>query len=247
MQNPAANDQPTTGCGVGPGKWPLTSNVPLTNLHEAWVLGNGDLAALVTFSPGELCFQLGKSDLWDARFDAVTEEWVLKQDDLIRCVQELGMTWPGGSWPLSAENPTWPGKRPADIPEYHDQPPAFEDVRHRPGPKPAGRLRLSIEASADTRIEATLDLARACLSLRVSREECTVHIEAFIERERNVLWLQVRTDRYAGYAELTLEKAPDSQDPEMPPPTVSCLDDRRACVSQTIPAGCDVDAFTWSL
>ena len=29
---------------AGAGKWPLTSAIPITNLHEAWVLGNGDLA-----------------------------------------------------------------------------------------------------------------------------------------------------------------------------------------------------------
>lgn len=142
---------------------------------------------------------------------------------------------------------TWPGKRPADIPEYYDQPPAFEDVRHRPGPKPAGRLRLCTEAMADARTEATLDLARACLSLRIIREECTVHIEAFIERERNVLWVRVQTDHYGGYVELSLEKTPDSQDPDMPAPILRCLDERRVCVSQTIPAGCDVEPFTWSL
>jgi hypothetical protein len=232
---------------AGPEGWPLTSAVPITNLHEAWVLGNGDLATLVTFSPNELCFQFGKSDLWDSRFDALTADWVLKHDDLIRYVKDLGMSWPGGSWPLSPENPTWPGERPEGIPQYHDQPPAFEAVRYRPGPKPAGRLRLFFEALSTDKIEAKLDLARARFSLRIIREQYTIEIEAFIERERNILWLQATTDNYAGYAEFNLEKMPDSEDPEMPAPTLDCLDERRACVSQTIPAGCDVEAFTWSL
>ena len=232
---------------AGPGKWPLTTAVSLTSLHEAWVLGNGDLAALVTFSPGEVCFQLGKSDLWDAPFDSLTKDWVLKQDDLIRYVKDLGMTWPGSSWPLSPENPTWPGKRPAGIREYCDQPPAFEQVRYRPGPKPAGRFRLLVEALADVRIEAALDLARACLSIRIIREQSTLHVEAFIERERNVLWVRVQTDRYGGYAELVVEKTPDSYDPEMPAPVLRCLDERRVSVCQTIPAGCDVESFTWCL
>ena len=242
---PTYSSAPKTS--AGPAKWPITTALPLSNLHEAWVLGNGDLAALVTFTPGEVCFQLGKSDLWDARFDAVTADWVLKQDDLIRYVKELGMTWPGSSWPLSAESPTWPGKRPSGIPEYYDQPPAFEQVRYRPGPKPAGRVRLCVEAMADARIEASLDIARACLSLRIIREQSTIHVEAFIERERNVLWLRVQTDRYGGYAEVILEKVPDSDDPDMPLPTLRCLDERRACVTQTIPAGCDVEPFTWAL
>jgi hypothetical protein len=246
-QDLPSSDQRSITDGNGPEKWPLKSSLPLTNLHEAWVLGNGDLAALVTFSPAEVCFQLGKSDLWDARFDAVTKDWVLKQDDLIRYVKEFGMTWPGSSWPLSADKPTWPGKRPDGIPEYHDQPPAFDQVRYRPGPKPAGRLRLCIEGMADARIDASLDLARACLSLRIIREESTVHIEAFIERERNVLWVQVQTDKYGGFAELNLEKVPDSQDPDMPAPALRSLGERLVCVSQTIPAGCDVGPFTWSL
>lgn len=239
--------QLATTAAAGPGRWPLTATAPLSNLHEAWVLGNGDLAALVTFTPGEVGFQLGKADLWDARFDARTEDWVLRQDDLIRYVKEHGMTWPGSSWPLSAESPTWPGKRPAGVPEHHDQPSAFEDMRYRPGPKPAGRVRLCFEALAEARVEAKLDLERACLALRILREQSAIEVEAFIERERNVLWVRIRTDRYGGYAELILEKTPDSDDPAMPAPTLRCLDERRVCVSQTIPAGCDAAAFTWSL
>lgn len=243
----APRDGEPSPLAAGPAAWPLASTVPITNLHEAWVLGNGDLAALVTFAPNEVCFQFGKSDLWDARFDALTADWVLKQDDLIRYVKELGMSWPGCSWPLSAESPTWPGPRPAGIPEYFDQPPAFEAVRYRPGPKPAGKLRLSLEAMAGDAIDARLDLARACFSLRIARREYTIRVEAFIERERNVFWLQAQTDRYAGYAEINLEKVPDSEDPHMPPPAVRGIDERRACVSQTIPPGCDVGAFAWSL
>ncbi|MEI6809768.1 MAG: hypothetical protein WCN95_13685, partial [bacterium] len=244
---PSDKVAPTSLTAKGPSKWPLTSAVPITSLHEAWVLGNGDLAALVTFTPGEIAFQLGKSDLWDARFDAVTKDWVLKQDDLIRYEKDFGMTWPGSSWPLSAESPTWPGKRPDGIPEYFDQPSVFEEVRYRPGPKPAGKVRLFLEGTVNMRIEAALDLARACLSIRIFREQSNLLIEAFIERERNVLWVKVQTDRYGGYCEVLVEKTSDSYDPDMPAPTLRCLEERRVAICQTIPAGCDVETFTWCL
>ena len=52
---------------AGPDAHPIRFTGPLTNLREAPVIGNGDLAALVTVAQHEIVFQLGKNDVWDAR------------------------------------------------------------------------------------------------------------------------------------------------------------------------------------
>jgi hypothetical protein len=47
------------------------ANGPLVSFFEGMVLGNGDLGAIVYGNPFELKFNLGKNDVWDARFDTV--------------------------------------------------------------------------------------------------------------------------------------------------------------------------------
>jgi len=44
---------------------------PINNLHEAPVLGNGDLAAMVQVSQHEFRLHLGKQDVYDARCEVL--------------------------------------------------------------------------------------------------------------------------------------------------------------------------------
>ena len=93
----------------GPKDHPIRFNGPLTNLQEAPVIGNGDLAALVTITQHEIVFQLGKNDVWDARFDNIAADVVLKEDDLIRYERDYGLTWTGAYGSKPAWRTTPPG------------------------------------------------------------------------------------------------------------------------------------------
>ena len=56
----------------------------LTNPMEGFVLGNGDMAAIVTAMQHEVRFHLTKSDCWDARYENDHRRDTLHHDDLIK-------------------------------------------------------------------------------------------------------------------------------------------------------------------
>ena len=222
---------------------------PLTNLQEALVIGNGDMAALVTLLHHEMVFQFGKNDIWDSRHDNVAADVVLKHDDLIRYERDYGFRWDG---PLHAR-PTWLNK-PAGMRDFTEQPPSYHNRTERslqaysgPAPKVAGRVRLVHRGLSATSIDTTLDIARGVLKTRFGFRNGALTVEAFVQRHANVFRLRYAVEGDAPTPMLILEKQPDRVDPAMPHPEVRAADDFHATITQTIPAGFDVPRFAWHL
>lgn len=222
----------------------LRHSGPITNIHEAMVIGNGQLAAMVTAAHDGVTFHLGKHDIFDARFEDVMADHVIPQDDLLRYQREFGFHWDGNSGATGKE-PFWDRKPEGVHLEEHS--PSF-GKQGPPCPKPAGQFRLWIAGSSESHIEQTLDIS-------TGRWHCTytfalvkgvLTVEAVIDHRANVLHVRTRAEGFVPPMTFELVKPVDSIDAELPRPVAS-VSDGVACVSQTIPAGCDVDAFTWSL
>lgn len=227
----------------------ISINGPVTNLQEALVIGNGDIAALVIVSQHEVCFQLGKNDIWDARYDSVAAEAVLKHDDLIRYEREYGFRWDG---PIHAK-PVWrerpPGMREISeqTPSYHGRTDHSMQAYSGPAPKVAGRVRVVHRGLSTTSIETKLDIARGVLRIRLGFRQGALTIEAFVQHTANVLRLRLTAEGDAPSPTLILDKQPDRVDPRMPMPQVRAIDNWHGTVTQEIPAGFDVPAFAWHL
>ncbi|HEY3836579.1 MAG TPA: hypothetical protein VGL72_08405 [Bryobacteraceae bacterium] len=222
---------------------------PLTNLQEAPVIGNGDLAALVTIAQHEMVFQLGKNDAWDARFNNVAADMVLKEDDLIRYVRDFGFTWTQGY----RGAPTWRIKPPG-VGEIHEQPAAYhgnapQSVRDTSGPAPKviGAVRILHRGLSTTRINTTLDISRGLLTTRFEFTRGSLTIEAFIDRNANVLRIRGISDGTAPTWRIIVEKQPDRVDRTIPPPEVHATDAWHGVITQAIPAGFDVPEFRWHM
>jgi hypothetical protein len=65
---------------------------------RAFVLGNGDLIALLWECNGALCLRVAKNDIWDARVDT-SEDVPLMQVDV------PNNKWSGGGYPPSWKKP----------------------------------------------------------------------------------------------------------------------------------------------
>ena len=227
----------------GPGGHPIRFTGPLTNLREAPVIGNGDLAALVTVAQHEIVFQLGKNDVWDARFDNIAADVVLKQDDMIRYERDYGFTWTG-TW---GSSPTWETK-PPDVGTIYEQSPQYKSRMYSgPAPKVVGTVRLLHNGLSTTKIETTLDIARGVLTTRYEFARGSLTVEAFIARNANVLHIRASGQGVAPAYRFSVEKLPDRVDPDLPAPRVCALAASRGTITQTIPAGFDVPAFDWHL
>lgn len=74
---------------------------------RAFVLGNGDLNALLWDRDGALCLRVAKNDIWDARLDT-------SQDPPLMKVDVANQTWSGGGYPPSWKKP-YPSPRCAAV------------------------------------------------------------------------------------------------------------------------------------
>jgi len=216
---------------------------PICNIHEAPVLGNGDLAAMVRAMPHEFRLELGKQDIFDARHETLAAEVALPQAELIRLSRDYGFRWEAYA---------------AD-PEFDREPEGYTPPRHgmagltgpSPCPKPAGAIVIAHSGLSDTRIDTVLDIARGVLRTSYRYDygwhgTAALHIEAFVARAANVVHLRIWTEGLVGQLHLLLEKLPDRLDPSIPLPETAA-GGRRAAVIQRIPAGCDVPEFAWTL
>ncbi|MHB9108409.1 MAG: glycosyl hydrolase family 95 catalytic domain-containing protein [Armatimonadota bacterium] len=222
----------------------LRFNGPLNNIHEAPVLGNGDLAAMVQVSQHEFRLHLGKQDVYDARCAVVAADVAIPQADLIRYGEEYGFRWP-----LHAREPEW-DRLPPDAPKGWSSADGLRGPA--PCPKPVGCIVIAHSGISSTRVETTLDIA--CGVARTSYHydygwhgAAALHIEAFVNREANTVHLHLRTEGLVGPLHLIIEKLPERLDPTIPLPAVQAVDARTAVVSQTLPGGCGVASFTWQL
>ena len=231
--------------GLLPGaEHALRFSGPVNNLHEAPVLGNGDLAAMVQVLQHEFRLHLGKQDIYDARGAVSAADVAIPQADLIRYGEEYGFRWP-----LGAREPEW-DRLPPDAPKKWSSADGLPGPA--PCPKPAGCIVIAHSGLSSTRIETTLDIARGVVHAACHYDygwhgAATLHIEAFVAREDNTVHLRLWTEGQVGALHLLVEKLPERLDPTIPLPRVQAVADNTAIVSQTIPGDGDVEPFTWHL
>ena len=219
---------------------------PINNIHEAPAIGNGDLGALVQVFHNELRLHLGKNDVWDARFENVTADTVLTQDDLIRASRDYGFRLGG---PAYRWEPEW-DREPPDELRYAEVGPGWQNVH--PCPKPVGLVRVVHSGFSSSEMETTLDIARGVVESRFHIDygnwgAGTLFIEAFVDRNANVVRLRLRTEGLVAPVRLLVERPPDRVDATVPPAEPRLVDDWHATVTQRVPGGSEVAPFAWHL
>lgn len=225
----------------------LVFDGPVNNLHEAPALGNGDLGALVQLFQNEFRLHLAKNDIWDARFDHVTAEHVVTQDDLRRLSRDYGFRLEGGAYdgkPVYDRQPP-PGRR------YVDHGPGW-DKQPFPCPKPAGLIRILHSGSCSTKIHTVVDIRNGVVTAEFAMDfgwhgRARLTVEAFVDRRTNAVRLRLSQAGQQGGLRLCVEKPPDSMDASLPPPHAQAFDAWSGAVTQTIPAGHGAKAFAWHL
>lgn len=203
----------------------------MTNIHEWPAVGNGDLGALVGILQNEFVLHLGKSDVWDARFDHDAREATVTQDELIK------LEHTGGA---AAINDAIRQRELRGWGNVH------------PCPKPAGRVRIVHSGFSSTRINTTIDIARGLVNTSFAIDygawgSGTLHIEAFVDRNANVVRLRLRGEGRVADVRIIVEKLPDALDSTLPPPEVVRDGDHAGTVTQHVPGECDVQPFAWHL
>ncbi|MCX5662199.1 MAG: hypothetical protein NTW19_21180 [Planctomycetota bacterium] len=219
----------------------------VTNIHEAPVLGNGELAAAVQLFQDEFRLHLGKTDVFDARFDFDTKASIFRQEAMIRASRDFGFRLEGSTY---GARPAWDRTPPPEL-AYPDDKQGWD--RHVfPCPKPAGLVRILHSGSHSTQIETVVDIAKGTVRSRFAMEfdwhgRGELEIEAFVEAERNVVRMRVTRRGNLGHFWLLVEKPIDRLDASMPLPEVKRDGDWAGTVTQRVPAGFGAEAFAWHL
>jgi hypothetical protein len=218
---------------------------PITNIHEAMVIGNGQLAAMITVAHDVVSFHLGKHDIYDARCEDVMADHVIPQDDLIRYQREYGFHWEGHAGATGRE-PHWDRK--PDGVTLTEHSPIF-DKQGAPCPKPAGQFRIFVAGSSASRIETQLDIATGLWRCEYTFPQVSgrLTIEAVIDRGANVLHVHTRSTGVVPGLTFELVKPADTVDSDLPRPVARIDSGDVASVTQVIPAAYDVPEFRWSL
>jgi len=220
---------------------------PVNNIHEAPAIGNGDVGAIVQVFQNEFRLHLGKNDIWDTRFDHVSKDWVVTQDDLIRLGRDYGFRLEGANY---RGCPTYDRPPPKGL-RYIDHGPGWE--KHPfPCPKPAGLLRIFHSGTSSTRIHTEVDISTGRVTSEYEMEfgwhgTSRLRIEAFVDRNANAIRVRLSQEGQLGGIRLCVEKPPDAIDASIPLPKTRRLDDYHGVVSQTIPAEYGAKAFHWHL
>lgn len=225
----------------------LVFHGPVNNLHEAPSIGNGDLGALVQVFQNEFRLHLGKSDIFDARFDYETAKSVYPQDKLIRASRDYGFRLEG---PNYQAKPAWDRPPPPEL-EYPDEEQGWN--RHPfPCPKPAGFVAVRHSGISSTVIKTVVDIARGVVTATFTFDyvwhgKGTLVIEAFADAAANAIRLRLRAEGLVGAMQLVAGKLPDPLDASMPPPETRLLDAARGIVTQRIPGEYGAGPFAWHL
>lgn len=216
----------------------------LTNPMEGFVLGNGDMAAIVTAMQHEVRFHMTKSDCWDARYDNDHRRDTMHHDDLIKWERAYGF-----QWPTPVENdmpkPIW-----RENPENIQVPYAsatFGDYMHGPNPKPMGTFIVRHNGLYGIKISGKLDISTGVFCVTYGFDKGVLQIQAFISRNDNVMHVRVSKEGTVPKLQLILEKYPDNSGEGIPLPVHGSDNEHSAWMQQVIPAGCDVDEFGWCL
>lgn len=225
----------------------LVFDGPVTNIHEAPAIGNGDLGGLVQVFHDEFRLHLGKNDIWDARFDAVAKDGMVTQDDLIRLSKEYGFYLKDHAYSGKAVYDHTPPKNL----RYTDHHPGW-DSHVFPCPKPAGQIRILHSGISSTRIHTVVDIRNGEVTSTFEMDfgwhgTGLLRIEAFVEREANVVRMRISQERMPGAIRICVEKLPDSIDATLPLPQVRLGRGATGTVTQQIPSEYGAKAFAWHL
>ncbi|HML47906.1 MAG TPA: hypothetical protein PKE04_14280, partial [Clostridia bacterium] len=206
---------------------------PLTHPYESIQMGNGDVGASVNIYTHEVKLTLGKSDVWDAKYDGRAEETALTHDDLLQMMREK-------------QRDLEPGQDYLIHSKYYNF--FFRgDENHGPYPKRAGAVRVYHPGLSNTKVSTRLSLLTGLLETRFGFPKGELVLKAFIEQGHNRLWLTVEGTGELPWVALIVEKEPDDVDRSIPFPAIGFGDSHTGILTQTIPGGFDVDPFTWSL
>ena len=207
---------------------------PLTHPFESIHIGNGDIGASVNVFPHEIKITVGKSDIWDSRFDCDPESFVLSHDDLIKLVKEKDRDL-YNEWEV--------GKEKAD---YKVDWLASNNA-HTSGPalRRACRIRLYHPGLSKTKVETRVRLIDGVVETEFFFSQGKLVVRAFVERVNSRIWLQAESVGETPWFALVVEKEPDDSDITMPLPVMEKERERLTTIKQTIPAGHDLDEFNW--
>jgi hypothetical protein len=167
----------------------VETNQRLLTPDEGLLLGNGDLSASVYQTADRVIWRLGKSDVWDRRWDKSDDPKPIEIEEMRRGVDQE--KWNAGYGQIiTAQNPKTTSKRLKDIsldaPSYQKR--AF------PCPKPTGELCLKLPLDADlvnVRIAQRLVIEEGKHEITYSWPDGrNLNVESFIHPEHNVLVVQ---------------------------------------------------------
>jgi hypothetical protein len=220
---------------------------PINSIHEAPVIGNGDLAAMVQVFQDEVRLQLGKADIFDARFDYVTADRTFPQADLIRASRDHGFRLGGAAY---AGIPEW-DSQPDDLVYPDDCGEAWHD-RVPPCPKPAGHIRILVSGYSNTAIRTEVDIATGIVRVEYAFDygwhgRGGLAIEAFVDRNTNAVHLKLERLGPMANVWVCVEKPPDARDASLPAPEVQVDGASCGAVCQRIPEAFESGEFTWHL
>ncbi len=208
---------------------------PLTHPFESIHIGNGDIGGSVSIYPHEIKIVLAKSDIWDARFQGDPESCVLKQDDLIRLVQEEGRD-------LYCE---WDS---ADTVDYGVDLLASRNAHTTgPAPKRAGCIRLYHPGLSNTGVKTRVRLIDGVVECRFQFPNGQLIVRAFVERRYSRVWVEAEAVGEIPWFVFNVEKEPDDADAQMPLPVIRREEGEVPTISQTIPGGYGIESFSWHL
>ena len=153
---------------------------------EGLLLGNGDLSASVFQTADRIIWRLGKSDVWDRRWDNSDDPKPLDIEEMRQGMDQEEWKASYGR-KITAQNSKTAPER---LKEISVDAPSY-DKRATPCPKPAGELCLQLPLDADL-INAVI---KQRLVIEEARHELTytwpngreLKVESFIHPERNVL------------------------------------------------------------
>lgn len=205
---------------------PLVHEGLLTSPQESLVIGNGDLAANVQIYSHELKLNLGKNDVWDARFDSptTTEDVAITQDELIRYVRENGEVSPEFLY-----KPKKPGN-----------PNIFYS------PRRVGAIRVVHPGWSETNVRSRVEIVNGTLEVEYEFPAGKLHLTAFVHREKNIVVLRASADGQVPWFSIFVERDPGRWNGDLPALVVkNNRKEYSGILSQTIPGNDAIEPFTW--
>jgi len=229
----------------------------LAHPYESIQMGNGDIGASINIFPHEVKITLAKSDIWDARFDGKPEQDVLTHDNLIKMMAEKNRDLLN-VWDTNDEKAAdYYVDRLVDMPQPH---------LDGPSPKRAGSISIYHPGLSNTKVQTRVSLENGILQTRFFFSKGELIVSAFAERGENRFWLHVESKGETPWFAISVEKQPDQSNPTIPAPVLCgaygareksteyshplpTLDevDTTFTIEQTVPAGFDIDEFTWCM